>query len=53
MYSTFLFLHPQTTAASRCPEAREAVKLLVGMVGGSGEANPAATPWLVAVTGFI
>lgn len=28
----------------------EAVKLLMGMFGDAGEANPTATPWLVAVT---
>lgn len=50
MYSTSAFLHLQTTAASRCPEALKAVKLLVGMVSGAGQANPTATPWLVAVT---
>lgn len=46
MYSTFLFLHLQTAAASQCPEA---LKLLVGMVGGAGETNPTAAPWLIAV----
>lgn len=50
MYSTFPFLDLQTTAASQCLEVLKAVKLLVGMVGGAGEANPTAMPWLLAVT---
>lgn len=47
MCSAFLFLHLQTTAASRCLEA---LKLLVGTVSGAGETNPTAAPWLLAVT---